>query len=185
MNLSLNQTLLIFLPYVRQSWNTLLILAISMRGCLPLIQKYYVTRMHGVLVYVKEVLTFAQDLSIENSEDSDICFWLVLLHWCLTAFSLSITGLFFVHSFDNIIDYNFLVKTRIPVFHVHPQMFSVIFFCWLWAEKVEHIVKKIHIHSMNFNKHLVSHLTHLVSHLFLSFIIFTVSDTNYRHLLPS
>ena len=36
--------------------------------------------MHGVSVYVKEGLPFAQDLSLENSADSYLCFQLALLH---------------------------------------------------------------------------------------------------------
>ena len=36
--------------------------------------------MHGLVVYVKEGLPFAQDLSLENSADSYLCFQLALLH---------------------------------------------------------------------------------------------------------
>ena len=36
--------------------------------------------MHGLTVYVKEGLPFAQALSLENSEDSYLCFWQTLLH---------------------------------------------------------------------------------------------------------
>ena len=36
--------------------------------------------MHGLAVHVKEGLHFAQDLSIENSADSYLCFQLTLLH---------------------------------------------------------------------------------------------------------
>ena len=36
--------------------------------------------MHGLAVYVKEVLSFSRDLSLENSTDSYLCFLLVLLH---------------------------------------------------------------------------------------------------------
>ena len=36
--------------------------------------------MHGLVVYVKEGLSFAQDLSLENSVDSYLCFLLALLH---------------------------------------------------------------------------------------------------------
>ena len=46
----------------------------SVRGYLPLIQKDSSTHMHGLAVYVKEGLPFAQDLSLENSTDSYICF---------------------------------------------------------------------------------------------------------------
>ena len=52
----------------------------SVRGYLPLIRKDSSTHMHGLAVYVKEGLTFAQDLSLENSADSYLCFRLALLH---------------------------------------------------------------------------------------------------------
>ena len=47
---------------------------------LPFIQKDSTTHMHGLAVYVKEELPFARDLSLENSADSYLCFWLALLH---------------------------------------------------------------------------------------------------------
>ena len=47
-----------------------------MRGYLPLIRKDSSTHMHGLAVYVKEGLPFAQDLSLENSADSYLCFQL-------------------------------------------------------------------------------------------------------------
>ena len=50
-NLSLNQTLLMFLFCVRQTWTTQLILAIS-----TLIRKDSSTHMHGLTVYVTEGL---------------------------------------------------------------------------------------------------------------------------------
>ena len=46
----------------------------SVRGYLPS------THMHGLTVYVKEGLPFAQDLSLENSADSYLCFQLALLY---------------------------------------------------------------------------------------------------------
>ena len=52
----------------------------SVRGNLPLIQRDSSTHMHGLTVYIKEGLPFAQDLSLENSADSYLCFWLALLH---------------------------------------------------------------------------------------------------------
>ena len=52
----------------------------SMRGYLPLIRKDPSTHMHGLTVYVTEGLSFARDLSLENSPDSDLCFRLALLH---------------------------------------------------------------------------------------------------------
>ena len=36
--------------------------------------------MHGVAVYVKEGLSIARDLSLENSADSYLCFRLALIH---------------------------------------------------------------------------------------------------------
>ena len=36
--------------------------------------------MHGLAVYVKEGVSFARDLSLENSADSYLCFGLALLH---------------------------------------------------------------------------------------------------------
>ena len=41
----------------------------SVRGCFPLIRKDSSTHMHDLAVYVREGLPFAQDLSLENSED--------------------------------------------------------------------------------------------------------------------
>ena len=52
----------------------------SMRSNLPLIRKHCGTHMHGLTVYVKEGLHFAQDLSLENSVDSYLCFRLAVLH---------------------------------------------------------------------------------------------------------
>ena len=46
----------------------------SLIGYLLLIQKDSSTYMHGLTVYVKEGLPFAQDLSLENSADSYLCF---------------------------------------------------------------------------------------------------------------
>ena len=51
----------------------------SVRGYLPLIWKDSSTHMHGLAVYVKEGLIFTQDLSLENSADFYLCFWLALL----------------------------------------------------------------------------------------------------------
>ena len=52
----------------------------SVRGYLPLIRKDSNTHMHGLAVYVKEGLPFSQDLSLENSADSYVCFQLAFLH---------------------------------------------------------------------------------------------------------
>ena len=53
---------------------------LSVGGYLPLIRKDSSTHMHGLAVYVKEGLTFAQELSLENSADSYLCFRLALRH---------------------------------------------------------------------------------------------------------
>ena len=79
MNLSLNQTFLTFLLYVRQTWMNQLILAMPLGGYLPLIRKDSFTHKHGLAVYVKEGLPFARGISLENSADSYICFRLDLL----------------------------------------------------------------------------------------------------------
>ena len=52
----------------------------SMRRYLPLIRKDSSTPMHRLVVYVKEGLPFARDLSLENSVDSYLCFRLALLY---------------------------------------------------------------------------------------------------------
>ena len=67
-----------------------------MRGYLPLIGRDSTTHMHGLAVYVKDGLPFAQDLSLENSPDSYLCFWLALLH---SIDHHSIDHLVFVHGF--------------------------------------------------------------------------------------
>ena len=75
MNLSLNQTLLTFLLYVRQTWITQLTLAYFLcEQDLSLIRKDSITHMHGLIVYVKEGVLFEWDLSLENSEDSFLSF---------------------------------------------------------------------------------------------------------------
>ena len=53
---------------------------VSVRGYLPLIRKDSSTRMHDLTVYVKEGLPLAEELSLENSADSSLCFRLALLH---------------------------------------------------------------------------------------------------------
>ena len=52
----------------------------SVRGYLPLIQKDSSTHMHGLAVYVKEGISIAWDLSLENSADSYLYSRLALLH---------------------------------------------------------------------------------------------------------
>ena len=57
------------------------------RNYLPFVWKYSAIHMRGLAVYVKEGLPFAWDLSLENSADSYLCFWLALLH-SVSCFSL-------------------------------------------------------------------------------------------------
>ena len=72
----------------------------SVRGYLPLILKDSSTHMHGLAVFVKEGLSFAWDLSLENSEDSYLCFRLALLHSVSYFFFLYRSPfLFIMHSF--------------------------------------------------------------------------------------
>ena len=52
----------------------------SVRGYLPLIRKDSSTHVHGLAVYLKDGLSFAWDLSLENSAYSYLCFRLALLH---------------------------------------------------------------------------------------------------------
>ena len=47
---------------------------LSVRGHLPLIRKDSSTNMHGLVVDVKEGLSFSRELSIEHSADSYLCF---------------------------------------------------------------------------------------------------------------
>ena len=60
----------------------------SVRAYLPWIWKDSIIHMHGLVVYVKEGLPFANDLSLENSADSYLCFRLALLHSVSYVFML-------------------------------------------------------------------------------------------------
>ena len=51
----------------------------SVMGYPPLIQKDSTTHMHGFTVYVNEGLPFAQNLFLENPEDSYLCFRLAIV----------------------------------------------------------------------------------------------------------
>ena len=52
----------------------------SVKGYLLLIRKDSSTHMHGLAIYVKEGLSFARDLSLEDSVNSYLYFQLALLH---------------------------------------------------------------------------------------------------------
>ena len=90
MNFSLNQTVLTFLLYVRQTCldDSIDSGNFSVRGYIPLIRKDSITHIHGLAVYVKEGLPFARDVSLENSADSYLCFQLALLHLVSSFFFL-------------------------------------------------------------------------------------------------
>ena len=56
--------------------------------------------MHGLAIYVKQGLPFAQELSLENSADSYLFFWLALIHSVsYFFFPLSITFFVVIHGF--------------------------------------------------------------------------------------
>ena len=98
-NLSLNQTLLTFLLCETNLDDSIDSGNFSVRGYLPLIQKDSSTHMHGLAVYIKERLSVACNLSLENSADSYLCFPLALLHSVLLLFPLSVNCFVFVYIF--------------------------------------------------------------------------------------
>ena len=69
---------------------------------LSLIQKDSVTHVHGPAVYVKEGLSFAWDLPLENCVDFYLCFWLALLHPVSFFFFLCGSPLSLCKVFDSI-----------------------------------------------------------------------------------
>ena len=72
----------------------------SVRGYLPLIRKDSSTHMHGLAVYVKEGLPFAQDLSLKKSCRLLLMFSTsFILNSVLLLFPLSVTFFVFVHIF--------------------------------------------------------------------------------------
>ena len=76
---------------------------LSVRGYLLLIWKYSSTHLHGLAVYVKEGVSFAQDLSPENSANSYLSFGLALPHSASYFFFLYWSpSLFLCSVFDSI-----------------------------------------------------------------------------------
>ena len=84
------------------------------RVYLPLIWKDSVSHMHGLIVYVKEGLSFTWDVSLEKFADSFLCFQLALyysasyfffLYWVpslsLCKFLMLFLGLS-INSYDNV-----------------------------------------------------------------------------------
>ena len=87
LNLSLNQTLRLKLVFPAQVClcetnldDSIDSGSFSARGDFPLMRKDITTHMHGLAVYTKERLPFAQDLPLENSTDSYLSFKLALIH---------------------------------------------------------------------------------------------------------
>ena len=73
---------------------------VSLRAYLPLIQKDSVIHIHGLTVYVKEGLAFAQDLYLENSVDSYVLNWLCFTQCsAFLIFPWSIIFFIFVNNF--------------------------------------------------------------------------------------
>ena len=66
------------------------------KGYLLSIRKDFVTHIYGLANYVQEGVSFAQELSLENSENSYFCFFSLLSK--LLLISLSIAILFSVES---------------------------------------------------------------------------------------
>ena len=92
----------------------------SLRVYLPLTRKDSITHVHGLEVYVKKVLLFVPDLSLETSADSYLCFWLALLHslpyfffLCPSPYS-SLCAVFSANSSD--IDGALLIRPSANVF---------------------------------------------------------------------
>ena len=79
-NLSLNHALLTFLLCETNLDDSIASGNFSVRGYLSLIHKDPSIHVHGLAVYVKEGLSFAQDLPLENSLGSYLCFQLTLFH---------------------------------------------------------------------------------------------------------
>ena len=78
-NLSLNHALQTFLLCETNLDDSIASGNFSVRGYLSLIHKDPSIHVHGLAVHVKG-LSFAQDLALENSLDSYLCFQLTLFH---------------------------------------------------------------------------------------------------------
>ena len=75
----------------------------SMKVYLPLIRKNYITHTHVLVVYVKEGLHLARDLSLENSAHSYLCFELASLQSVSYFFSFYQSPLSLCTVFDSIL----------------------------------------------------------------------------------
>ena len=104
----------------------------SVRVYLPLIWKDSVSHMHGLIVYVKEGLSFTWDVSLEKFADSFLCFQLALyysasyfffLYWVpslsLCKFLMLFLGLS-INSYDNVFvfeDFDIHHKNKLTYWH--------------------------------------------------------------------
>ena len=100
------------------------------------------TRVHGLEVYVKKGLLFAQDFSLGNSADSYLCFELALLHSVSYFFflnrspSLSLCMVFYSISsnIDEVVSIN--PSADLFVFgdfnFYHKDWLLANLFCWKW-----------------------------------------------------
>ena len=94
----------------------------SMRVYLPLIRKNSSTQMHDLVVYVKEGLPFARQLSLENSADSYLCFRLALLH--------SVSYFFFLYRspFSSLcMAFDFILSNMNEFFSINPSTNMFVF----------------------------------------------------------
>ena len=104
----------------------------SVTGYLPSLQQDSSTHMHGLAVYRKEGPPYVWDLSLENSADSCLCFWLALLHtvsyffFLYQSLSSSLCTIFesISYSMDEALSINpsanVCVFGKINIHHSHP-----------------------------------------------------------------
>ena len=78
-NLSLNQTLLIFLLYMRQTRMTQLILVVSLCRVI-LLQSEIIIKLIWLTFQFMWMKNFVLGRTLEKSADSYVCFWVALLH---------------------------------------------------------------------------------------------------------
>ena len=108
------------------------------KGYLPLIQKDFISHMHGLAVYVKERLPFAWGLSLENSANSYLRFQLALLHSVSYFFFLCQSpSLLLCTIFDSIFSNIDEVLSTNPSANVFVfQDFQIVNFpTWMWLSQ--------------------------------------------------
>ena len=85
----------------------------SVKGFCPLFWKGSFTHMGGLAVYEKEGLSFAQYWSLENSADSYLCLWLVLLFFLLLITFIFIHGFIIFPSRTNLKLHDIYVSVKL------------------------------------------------------------------------